>query len=153
MRFDGGAEGPVKAELQRDNRRVWVARHVAALLHTLFGVAYPAAGYLPELLRGLGTSFRKAMSFLDRRDGEKRREWLLEKLPGIFRQRIQDGWRIFYQDEAGFQTEGTLAAAWGVRGQATQVANYGRHGRVTVLDCTPLPTSLTDTPIGMAMMI
>jgi len=58
---------------------------------------------------------------------------LLEKLPEIFRQKIQDGWRIFYQDEVGFQTEGTLAATWGIRGQATKVANYGRHGRMNVI--------------------
>ena len=131
----------LKAEMQRDNQRVWVARHVAALLHTLFGVTY-SAGYLPELLRGLGMSFRKAMAFLDRRNSEKRREWLLEKLPEIFRQKIQDGWRIFYQDEAGFQTEGTLAATWGIRGQATQVANYGRHGRMNVMGAFELGTGL-----------
>jgi transposase len=131
----------LKAEMQRDRQRVWVARHVGVLLQTLFGVTY-SAGYLPELLRGLGMSFRKAMAFLDRRDSEKRRAWLGEKLPEIFRSRLEDGWRIFYQDEVGFQTEGTLAATWGIRGQATEVANYGRHGRMNLIGAFELGTGL-----------
>ena len=131
----------LKAEMQKDQQRVWVARHVGVLLHTLFGVVY-SVGYVPELWREMGMSFRKAMAFLDRRDSEKRREWLLAKLPEIFRQEIQDGWRIFYQDEVGFQTEGTLAATWGIRGQATQVANYGRHGRMNVMGAFELGTGL-----------
>ncbi|MDD1613517.1 MAG: helix-turn-helix domain-containing protein, partial [Methylococcaceae bacterium] len=48
----------LKAELARDKQRVWVARHIAVLLQTLFGVAY-SVGYLPEFLRSLGLSFRK----------------------------------------------------------------------------------------------
>jgi transposase len=131
----------LKAEMQRDNQRVWVARHVAALLHTLFGVTY-SAGYLPELLRGLGMSFRKAVAFLVRRDGEKRRAWLEEKLPEIFRRKLEDGWRVFYQDEVGFQTEGTLACTWGLRGRAVNVANHGRHGRMNLIGAFELGTGL-----------
>ena len=111
------------------------------LLQTLFGVVY-SVGYLPELLRSLGLSFRKAVAFLIKRDSEKRREWLQEKLPAIFRQKIEAGWRIFYQDEVGFQTEGTLAATWGIRGQAVEVPNYGRHGRMNMLGAFELGTGL-----------
>ena len=131
----------LKAEMQNDRQRVWVARHVLVLLQSLFGVVY-SVRYLPELLRGMGMSFRKAAAFLDRRDSVKRREWLLEKLPQIFRRKINDGWRIFYQDEVGFQTEGTLAATWGIRGQAVQVANYGRHGRMNLIGAFELGTGL-----------
>jgi transposase len=38
----------LKAELARDKQRVWVARHIAVLLQTLFGVAY-SVGYLTFL--------------------------------------------------------------------------------------------------------
>jgi transposase len=131
----------LKAALEDDKQRVRVARHIAVLLQTLFGVVY-SVGYLPELLRNLGLSFRKAVTFLIKRDNEKRREWLQEKLPTIFRQKIEEGWRIFYQDEVGFQTEGTLAATWGVRGQATEVLNYGRHGRMNMMGAFELGTGL-----------
>ena len=131
----------LKAEMQKDRQRVWVARHVLVLLQTLFGVVY-SVGYLPELLRALGMSFRKAQAFLDRRDSEKRRAWLQEKLPEIFRHKLREGWRIFYQDEVGFQTEGTLAATWGLRGQAVEVANYGRHGRMNLMGAFELGTGL-----------
>jgi len=131
----------LKATMQNDRQRVWVARHVVVLLQSLFGVVY-SVGYLPELLRGMGMSFRKAMAFLDRRDSVKRREWLLEKLPEIFRRKINDGWRVFYQDEVGFQTEGTLASTWGIRGHATEVANYGRHGRMNLMGAFELGTGL-----------
>jgi transposase len=131
----------LKAELERDKQRVWVARHIAMLLQTLFGVVY-SVGYLPELLRSLGLSFRKAVALLIKRDSEKRREWLQEKLPAIFRQKIEEGWRIFYQDEVGFQTEGTLAATWGIRGQAIKIPNYGRHGRMNMIGAFELGTGL-----------
>ena len=49
------------AEMQKDRQRVWVARHVLVLIQTLFGVMY-AVGYLPELLRAMGMSFRKGAS-------------------------------------------------------------------------------------------
>jgi transposase len=106
----------LKAKLARDKQRVWVARHIAVLLQTLFGVMY-YVGYLPEFLRGLGLSFRKEVAFLIKWDSQKRWERLQEKLPAIFRQKIEEGWWIFYHDEVGFQTEGTLAATWGIRGQ------------------------------------
>ena len=122
-----------------NKQRVWVARHIAVLIQTLFGVAY-SVGYLPEFLRSLGLSFRKAVAFLIKRNSEKRRQWLQEKLPAIFRQKLEEGWRIFYQDEVGFQTEGILAATWGVRGQTIEVANYGRHGRMNMMGALELGT-------------
>lgn len=38
----------LKAELARDKQRVWVARHIAVLLQTLFRVMY-SVGYLTFL--------------------------------------------------------------------------------------------------------
>jgi len=108
------------------------ARHVAVLIQTLFGVLY-SVGYLPQLLNKLGLSFHKAETTLIKRDSEKRRVWIQETLPEIYWKKIEAGWRIFYQDEVGFQTKGTLAYTWGVRGQSTTIANYGRHGRINLI--------------------
>jgi transposase len=80
----------LKAELANNKQRVWVARPIAVLLQTLFGEGY-SVGYLPEFLRELGLSFRKAVAFLIKRDNEKRLQWLQQKLPEIFRQKLEEG--------------------------------------------------------------
>jgi transposase len=87
-------------------------------------------------------SFHKAETPLIKRDSEKRRVWIQETLPGIYRKKIEAGWRIFYQDEVGFQTEGTLAYTWGVRGPSTTITNYGRHGRINLIGALELGTGL-----------
>jgi hypothetical protein len=93
------------------------------LIQTLFSVLY-SVGYLPKLLKKQGLSFHKAETTLIKLDSEKCRVWIQEILPEIYRKKIEAGWRIFYQDEVGFQTEGVLAYTWGVRGQSTAIANY-----------------------------
>lgn len=70
------------------------------------------------------------------------RKNLRVKLPALFSQKIEKGWWIFYQDEVGFQTEGTLAATWGIRGQAVEVPTYGRHGRMNMIGAFELGTGL-----------
>jgi transposase len=132
-------QGEIKKIVEESNQRVWVARHLVALIQTLHGVLY-SVGYLPQLLKKLGLSFHKAVASLVKRDSEKRRVWVRETLPEIYKKKIRDGWRIFYQDEAGFQTEGTLASTWGVRGRETAIANYGRHGRMNVIGAFELGT-------------
>ena len=54
-------------------------------------------------------------------------EWIKEKLPEIYEEHIKNGWRIFYQDEVGFQTEGTLSYSWGEKGKPIPIKNKGRH--------------------------
>ena len=122
----------LKALLEHDNQRVWTARHVGVTLMALFSVCY-SVKYLPEWLRKLGLSFHKAVHELMRKNTEKRREWVQTTLPTLLAAQIAEGWRIFFQDEVGFQTEGTLAYTWGAKGQPIEIKNYGRHGRVNLL--------------------
>lgn len=131
----------LKALIEQDNQRVWTARHVWLALMAMFSVCY-SVKYLPELLRKLGLSFHKAVHELIRKNTEKRREWVQTKLPAIFAAQIAEGWRIFFQDEVGFQTEGTLAYTWGPQGQPIEIKNYGRHGRVNLLGAFELGTGV-----------
>ena len=87
-------------------------------------------------------SFHKAVHYLARRDSEKRREWIKEKLPKIYQEHIESGWRIFFQDEVGFQSEGTLSHTWGPKAKKTEVKNYGRHGRVNLIGAFELGTGV-----------
>jgi transposase len=131
----------LKEIIKTQNQRIWVARHVYELLVISFGVIY-SVKYLPELLGKIGLSYHKAVHNLIKKDSEKRRAWIQEKLPEIYRKKIEDGWRIFYQDEVGFQTEGTLGYTWGPKGEKIEIANYGRHGRMNLIGAFELGTGI-----------
>jgi transposase len=125
--------------IAEQNQRVWVARHVYVWLTITFKVFY-SVRYLPEFLRKLGLSFHKAAHTLIQRDNEKRKKWIQETILALYADKIKQGWRIFFQDEVGFQTEGTLAYSWGPKGEKTEVENYGRHGRVNLMGAFELGT-------------
>lgn len=127
--------------IETDNQRVWVARHIYQFLIVTFGITY-SVKYLPEFLRGIGLSFHKTVHILIKRNNEKRREWIQKKLPEIYEKKIKEGWRVFYQDEAGFQTDGTLAYTWGPKGKKIEVKNYGRHGRINLIGAFELGTGI-----------
>ena len=122
----------VRTAIESDQERVWAARHVYCLILTMFSVCY-CVKYIPELLKKIGLSFHKAVHYLIKKNETKRAEWIKEKLPEIYSEHVKAGWRIFYQDEVGFQTEGTLAYSWGVMGEPIVVNNKGRHGRVNLM--------------------
>lgn len=131
----------LKKMITEQKNRVWTARHVCVLLASTFLVMY-SVKYLPEVLKSLGLSFHKAVHFLIRRNSEKRREWIQTKLPELYEKLVKAGWRIFFQDEVGFQTEGTLAYTWGERGEKIETENYGRHGRVNLIGAVELGTGV-----------
>jgi len=134
-------EAELKAMIVSQKRRVWTARHVCVMLQTVFGVVF-SVKYLPQLLARLGLSFHKAVHFLERKDNEKRRVWIQTTLPAIYADALKEGWRIFFQDEVGFQTEGTLAYTWGAKGEKIEIPNQGRHGRVNLIGAFELGTGL-----------
>jgi len=131
----------LKKMIEENKNRVWVSRHIYNYLIISYGIIY-SVKYLPELLNKLGMSYHKTVHFLIKRDNEKRREWIQKKLPEIYREKIEAGWRIFYQDEVGFQTDGTLTYTWGTRGEKIEIENYGRHGRVNLIGAFELGTGI-----------
>ena len=122
----------LKAIITRHQEQVWTARHVYILLEAVFRVCY-SVKYLPELLRSLGLSYHKAIHTLAKKNNANRQKWIKETLPALYAKLVQEGWRLFSVDEVGFQTEGTLAYSWGLKGQKTEIDNYGRHGRVNLI--------------------
>ena len=112
----------LKRLIEQQDQRVWVARHIHEVIICVFGVVYSVA-YLPQFLRQLGLSFHKTIHDLVKKDSEKRRRWIQEQLPEIYKKKLEAGWRIFYQDEVGFQTEGTLAYTWGPKGKKIAIKN------------------------------
>ncbi len=131
----------MKKIIIEQKERVWFAKHIHELLVTLFGVCY-SVKYIPDLLRSMGLSFQKLKHVLVCKSRKKRMKWLKETLPTLFEKQLKEGWRIFYQDEVGFQTNGTLAYSWGEKGEQTVVRNYGRRGRVNLIGAMELGTGL-----------
>lgn len=134
-------EEELKKIIEEQNDRVWVARHIYVTLINVFGVVY-SVNYLPQFLRRIGLSFHTAIHFLIKRDTEKRKKWIKEQLPAIYKKKIEEGWRVFYQDEVGFQSEGTLTYTWGLKGKKIEIPNYGRHGRMNLIGAFELGTGL-----------
>ena len=131
-KLDESQLSELRSVITEDQERVWVARHIYQLIVSLFSILY-SVKYLPELLKKIDLSFHKAVHYLVKKNEEKRSAWIKEKLPAIYAEHIKEGWRIFFQDEVGFQTEGTLAYSWGPKGKKIIVNNYGRHGRVNLM--------------------
>lgn len=129
----------MKAMIIGQKKQVWTARRVLVALQTVFGIAY-SLKYLPQWLRSMGLSFHKAVHVLMKRDDEKRRAWIQKTLPALYAAALKEGWRLFFQDEVGFQTEGTLAYTWGAKGKKVEIPNYGRHGRVNLIGAFELGT-------------
>ena len=73
----------LKAMIEKDQERVWVARHVYEMIVSIFSVIY-SIKYLPELLRKIGLSFHKAVHYLVKKNEEKRSEWIKNQLPKIY---------------------------------------------------------------------
>ncbi|MEI8270697.1 MAG: IS630 family transposase [bacterium] len=127
--------------LTDQNQRVWVARHICVWLMITFNVCY-SVRYLPEFLRKMGLSFHKAVHMLIKKNNDKRKTWIQETILAIYADKIKQGWRLFFQDEVGFQTEGTLAYSWGQRGKKNEIDNYGRHGRLNLIGAFELGTGV-----------
>ena len=125
-------EEELKEIIVEQNKRVWTARHIYQVILTMTGVVF-SVRYLPELLRRIGLSFHKTMYDLVKRDSQKRRLWIQERLPAIYKKKIEEGWRVFYQDEVGFSKEGTLVNSWGLKGKENKIPNYGRGKKINLL--------------------
>ena len=76
----------LKRLIEEQDQRVWVARHIYELILSVFGVIYSVA-YLPQFLRKLGLSFHKTIHELVKKDSEKRRRWIQEQLPEIYKKK------------------------------------------------------------------
>jgi len=138
-KLSSNQESELKQMIVDQNQRVWTARHVYHLILTTTGVCF-SVKYLPQLLGRVGLSFHQTMYHLAKRDSEKRRQWIEEKLPEIYRRQLEEGWRVFYQDEVGFSREGTLAKSWGIKGGNNKIPNYGRGKKINLIGVFELGT-------------
>ena len=109
----------------------WNAAMVADLIKKRFGVVF-SVKYLPQLLRRIGLSYRKAKFIAAKADPEKRNEWINSIWPALERKAKKSGSKIYFGDESSFALWGSLAYTWGKRGQQKLIPTNGNRKAIKV---------------------
>ena len=104
----------------------WNSVLIRVLIWREFGVLYNRH-YVCTMLPNLGFSFQKARFVSDHLDAVKRRAWLEEKWPAIFRAAKRCRGLILFEDEASFAQWGSLSYTWARRGHQPEVPTSGKR--------------------------
>lgn len=102
----------------------WRTPMIQHLLLDKFNVFY-SARYISELLKNMGFSYQKATFIGDKRDEEKRKEWLDQQWPKILKEAYKKDAYIFFGDESSFPQWGSLSYTWSRIGQQPIVKTSG----------------------------
>ena len=86
---------------------------IQSLIYERFGVFY-SVHYISQLLKNMGFSYQKAKFVADHKDPEKRKKWLKEKWPEIFRLAQKKNAYVLFGDEASFPQWGSLTSPFKV---------------------------------------
>ena len=122
-------EGPAKAGF---HRACWRCPMIQSLIYERFGVFY-SVHYISQLLKNMGFSYQKAKFVADHKDPEKRKKWLKEKWPEIFRLSQKKNAYVLFGDEASFPQWGSLSYTWAKKGQQPVVKTSGTRKGYKVL--------------------
>ena len=104
----------------------WNSVLIRVLIWREFGVLYNRH-YVCTMRHNLGFSFQKARFVSDHLDAVKRRAWLEEKWPAIFRAAKRCKGLILFEDEASFAQWGSLSYTWARRGHQPEVPTSGKR--------------------------
>jgi transposase len=103
----------------------WDSKKIRQLIQKLFGKKI-SLKYLPEYLKSLGFSFKKARFEIHREKNKIRREqWIEEVWPAILRTSDKQDAHILFGDEAHFSIFGTPGYTWTLTGEETIIDSTG----------------------------
>jgi len=122
-------DGPAKAGFPGS---CWRSPMIQSLIYERFGVFY-SGHYISQLLKNMGFSYQKAKFVADHKDPEKRKKWLKEKWPEIFRLAQEKNAYVLFGDEASFPQWGSLTYTWAKKGQQPVVKTSGNRKGYKVL--------------------
>jgi len=114
-------DGPTKAGFPG---ACWRTPMIQNLIYEKYGVFY-SVHYLSQLLKNMGFSYQKAKFVADRKDEQKRKEWLQVKWPEILALAKEKKAYILFGDEASFPQWGSLSYTWAKRGEQPVVKTSG----------------------------
>jgi len=111
---------------------LWTRRIVQALLQEKLGLdlGLTAVG---RLLAGLDITPQKPLRRAYERDPKAVAFWVKETYPKLKRRAKRLGARIFFLDEAGFQSDPPLGRTYGLKGQTPVVVTSGQRQSINVI--------------------
>ena len=86
-----------------------------------------------RLLASLDITPQKPLRRAYERDPQKVAEWLKERYPKLKRRAKQCGAKIFFLDEAGFQSDPILGRTYGLKGKTPVVQTSGQRQHINVI--------------------
>jgi len=86
-----------------------------------------------RLLAGLEITPQKPLRRAYERDPERVKDWLEERYPKLKKRAQKLGAKIFFLDEAGFQSDPILGRTYGLKGKTPVVATSGQRQSINVI--------------------
>jgi len=111
---------------------LWTRRIVQALLQEKLGIELGLTA-VGRLLAGLNITPQKPLRRAYERDPKAVAHWLKETYPQLKRRAKRMGAKIFFLDEAGFQSDPPLGRTYGLKGQTPVVATSGQRQSINVI--------------------
>jgi transposase len=111
---------------------LWTRRIVQALLQEKLGVALGLTA-VGRLLARLDITPQKPLRRAYERDPKAVLLWLKETYPRLKRRAKRMGAKIFFLDEAGFQSDPPLGRTYGLKGQTPVVVTSGQRQSINVI--------------------
>lgn len=102
----------------------WRSPMIQELIFKKYNVLY-SVFYIAQLLKNMGFSFQKAKFSADKKDPEKRKEWLTNVWPEVIKCADERNAHILFSDEASFPQWGTLSYTWARKGVQPIVKTSG----------------------------
>ena len=111
---------------------LWTRRMVQALLQEKLGIELGLTA-VGRLLASLDITPQKPLRRAYERDPKAVARWLKETYPQLKRRAKRLGAKIFFLDEAGFQSDPPLGRTYGLKGQTPVVVTSGQRQSINVI--------------------
>ena len=120
----------------------WNSNKIKKVIQDQFGKVL-ATKYIPEFLRSIGLSFKKARIDCGAKNEVLRSKWIERTWPKILETADKQDAHIFFGDEAYFSIFGTASYSWSLTGVETVVASTGSKENVHIIGAINFSTGKT----------
>jgi len=111
---------------------LWSRRIVRELIGAKFGIQLGLTA-VGRLLAGLDITPQKPLRRAYERDPAAVDQWVKQRYPGLKNRAKRLGAKIFFQDEAGFQSDSPLGRTYGLKGKTPVVETSGQRQSLNVI--------------------
>lgn len=111
---------------------LWNSKAICAYIEKVFSVRYSGRG-LRDFLSRHGFSSQKPIKQAYQRNPEKVALWLNDTYPGIKVRALQEGARIYWADEMGFQSGDNRGCSYGLVNQTPVIKKPGSRFKANML--------------------